>query len=74
MITSTQATEIEERLATMLEVSVEELRDYVFGNVHSGPGRRTGFRFVRGTHGGSYVRDPDGTDVLPKGWQEPPLP
>jgi hypothetical protein len=27
----------------------------------------TGYRFVRGTHGSTYVRDPEGTDKLPGG-------
>ncbi len=31
---------------------------------------RTGWRFVRGTHSGSYIRDPDGTDRLPAGHQQ----
>jgi hypothetical protein len=30
--------------------------------------RRTGWRFVRGTHGGTYKRDPKGTDTLPVGY------
>jgi hypothetical protein len=29
--------------------------------------RRTGYRWVRGTHGGTYVRDVKGTDSLPGG-------
>lgn len=34
-----------------------------------GPGpRRTGWRFVRGSHGSTYVQDPDGTDTPPKGY------
>jgi hypothetical protein len=28
----------------------------------------TGWKFQRGTHGGSYVRDPKGTDPLPAGY------
>lgn len=28
----------------------------------------TGWRFVRGTHGGTYARDPEGQDKLPKGY------
>jgi hypothetical protein len=32
--------------------------------------RRTGWRFRRGTHSGTYVRDPKGTDVLPAGYRE----
>jgi hypothetical protein len=35
------------------------------------PPRRTGYRFVRGTHGSTYVKDDDGTDELPK-WMDPP--
>ena len=31
--------------------------------------KKTGYRFVRGSHGSSYVRDPNGTDRLPNGWQ-----
>jgi hypothetical protein len=30
--------------------------------------KRTGWRWVRGTHSGTYVRDPKGTDVLPPGY------
>jgi hypothetical protein len=30
------------------------------------------FCFVRGTHGGTYSRDPEGTDALPAGVQPPP--
>jgi hypothetical protein len=30
---------------------------------------RTGYRMVRGTHGVSYIPDPNGTDPLPTGWQ-----
>ena len=71
MIETTKAVGIEERLASMLEVSVEELRDYMRGNVRAGSGRRTGIRFVRGSHSGTYVRDPEGTDMLPPGYQEP---
>lgn len=29
---------------------------------------RTGWRFVRGSHSGTYVRDPEGTDRLPPGY------
>jgi hypothetical protein len=32
---------------------------------------RTGYRFVRGSHSGTYVRDPDGTDRLPAGYSIP---
>jgi hypothetical protein len=30
---------------------------------------RTGYKMVRGTHGVSYIPDPNGTDPLPTGWQ-----
>ena len=72
MIETKQAVEIEEQLATMLGVRVEEIRDYLRGNIRAGTGRRTGIRFVRGSQSGSYVRDPEGTDLLPPGYEEPP--
>ncbi len=31
--------------------------------------RYTGYRFVRGTHSGTYVRDAHGTDPLPEGYR-----
>lgn len=33
--------------------------------------RRTGYRMVRGSHGATYVRDPQGTDPLPLGYTIP---
>ena len=33
--------------------------------------RYTGYRWVRGTHSGHYVRDPHGTDLIMDGWQAP---
>lgn len=33
--------------------------------------RVTGWRFVRGSHSGTYVPDPQGTDPLPKGYGQP---
>ena len=41
------------------------MRDYLTGNIRTSNTRRTGFRFVRGTHGGQYVRDREGTDIAP---------
>ena len=58
---------IEERLAHLLDVEIDELRDYLAGNIRTSTTRRTGFRFVRGTHGGQYVRDREGTDIAPAG-------
>jgi hypothetical protein len=71
MIDAERAADIEARLAKLLEVEVDDLRDYVEGNIRAGGARRTGYTFVRGTHGGSYVRDSAGTDILPAGRQVP---
>jgi uncharacterized phage protein (TIGR02220 family) len=35
--------------------------------------RHTGWRFVRGTHSGNYVQDPNGIDPLPLGYGGAPL-
>ncbi len=71
MIEAELARVIEEQLAELLHVRVADLRDYLEGNIRAGGQRRTGIRFVRGTHGGSYVRDPNGTDILSAGYQAP---
>ncbi|MDH4178396.1 MAG: hypothetical protein OEW31_05000 [Thermoleophilia bacterium] len=71
MIDADRAREIEERLAELLQVGVGDVRDYVAGHIRAGGERRTGYRFVRGTQSGRYVRDPGGTDVLPAGYQIP---
>lgn len=31
----------------------------------------TGYKFIRGTHSGKYVRDPEGYDRLPPGYEPP---
>ena len=67
MIDADQAREIEEKLARLLDVRVDHLRDYLSGNIRSGGERRTGYTFVRGSHSGTYVRDPDGPDIVPAG-------
>lgn len=67
MIDAEQAAQIEARLAKLLDVRADVLRDYLSGNIRAGGARRTGYKFVRGSHGGSYVRDPQGTDMLPAG-------
>ena len=64
MISGQRAVEIEEQLAELLDVEVDELRDYLAGNIGASSTRRTGFRFVRGTHGGQYVRDREGADIV----------
>jgi hypothetical protein len=71
MISGQRALEIEERLAHLLEVDVEDLRAYLAGNITASKARRTGFRFVRGTQGGQYVRDPEGTDIVRAGVSVP---
>jgi hypothetical protein len=67
MISGDRAKEIEERLAELLQVEVGDLRDYLQGRIGASGSRRTGYRLIRGTHGGQYVRDPAGTDLLPAG-------
>ena len=71
MIEAERAAEIEARLADILDVRTDVLRDYLDGNIRAGGTRRTGFKFIRGTHGGSFVRDPEGTHILPAGYQQP---
>jgi hypothetical protein len=63
MISGDRAKEIEKQLADLLDVEIAEVRDYLRGNIKESAARRTGFRFIRGTHGGQYVRDPEGTDI-----------
>ena len=71
MIEAEKAAHIEERLAELLDVETDDVRDYLNGNIRAGGARRTGYRFVRGTHSGSYVRDPQGNDILPAGYSVP---
>jgi hypothetical protein len=66
-----RAAEIEARLAEILGVEIEDVRDYLDGNIRAGGARRTGYRFIRGTHSGTYERDPQGTDLLPTGYTIP---
>jgi len=67
VISAERAAVIERELASLCGVEPAELRDYLRGYVKSGRARRTGFTFVRGTHGGTYVLDPEGVDELPAG-------
>jgi len=62
-----RALKIEKQVPQLLDVEVDELREYLAGNVRTSSTRRTGFRFVRGTHGGHYVRDREETDIGPAG-------
>jgi len=63
MINGDRAKEIEKRLADLLDIEIAELRDYLQGNIKESAARRTGYRFIRGTHGGQYIRDAEGTDI-----------
>ena len=67
MISGERALKIEKQLGQLLDVEVDELRDYLAGNIRTSTTRRTGVRFVRGTHGGHYVHDREGTDIRPAG-------
>ena len=71
MISGDRALAIEKQLAQLLDVEVGELRDYLAGHIRTSSTRRTGFRFVRGTHGGQYVRDREGTDIVRPGVSVP---
>jgi hypothetical protein len=71
VISGDAAKKIEERLAELLDVKVGDLRDYLQGRIAASGARRTGYRLIRGTHGGQYVRDPAGTDILPAGVSVP---
>src|SRR5436189_70365 len=51
VIEAKQAAAIEARLAEFVGVPVGVLRDYLGGNIRAGRARRTGYRFIRGTHG-----------------------
>ena len=56
-----QLTELRDLLATIVDLP-DEWRDEL-------PRERvTGWRFVRGTHSGTYVEDPKGVDRLPLGY------
>ena len=78
-VLSSNASQIENDLAKVLRLQPSDVRAYVVEVLEDrlwrgreNAERRTGFRFVRGTHGGSYVRDPAGTDLLPPGVEPPP--
>jgi hypothetical protein len=71
MISSDKAQDFEKRLSMLLECRPDELRDWLGQRIDYGP-RRTGLRWVRGSHGGGFVADPEGTDELPPGYEPPP--
>lgn len=70
---------LERRIAESLNIDERNLRKYLVEVLEErlyrgreSTERRTGFRFTRGTHSGTFVRDPEGTDLLPVGHQPPP--
>jgi hypothetical protein len=75
-ITRKKAEEIEQRLSE-LGISPPELHDWVMRRIYDADenGRRiTRVRMIRGSHGVSYVYDPEGTDELPPGCEQPSPP
>jgi hypothetical protein len=78
-VISDEARAVERRLAEQLGLEPAAVREYVLEVLEerlwrSGERRErpTGFRFQRGSHSGVWIRDPEGTDVLPPGVQPPP--
>jgi hypothetical protein len=75
-ITSKRAEEIEARLRE-LGIGPAEFHDWVMRRVYQADQtdrRITRVRMLRGSHGVTYVYDPDGTDELPTGHEQPPGP
>jgi hypothetical protein len=78
-VISEEARAVERRLAEQLGLDPAAVREYVLEVLEDRlwrtgerKDRPTGYRFVHGSHAGTYVRDPEGTDVLPPGVQPPP--
>jgi hypothetical protein len=78
-VISDDARAVEQRLAEQLRLEPQAVREYVLEVLEERlwrrgerPERPTGYRFIRGSHSGTWVRDPDGADVLPPGAQPPP--
>jgi hypothetical protein len=78
-VISDEGRAVERRLADRLGLEPVAVREYVLEVLEerlwrSGERkeRPTGFRFLRGSHSGTWIRDPEGTDVLPPGIQAPP--
>jgi hypothetical protein len=75
-ITAKRAEEIEAKLRA-LGLNPQEFHDWVMRRIYQADehGRRlTRVRMVRGSHGVSYVYDPEGTDELPAGHEQPQQP
>jgi len=68
--------ELEGRLADLLRAPRWQIREYfseISARVRHSPQRIIGVRFQRGTHSGCYVRDPQGTDIVPSASEPPPF-
>ena len=75
-ITSKKAEEIEARLKE-LGISPADLHDWVMRRIYQADEnerRITRVRMLSGNHGVSYVYDPEGTDELPPGHEQPSRP
>jgi hypothetical protein len=74
---SRESVDLEQRLAKLLGAHPADVRAYLCEVIEerlwgrSPKERKTGFRFVRGTHGGAFVRDPEGNDTPPVGYEVP---
>ena len=67
MTSGDRALKIEKQLARLLDVEVDELRDYLAGNIGRAALVGRGFASSAERHGGHYVRDREGTDICPAG-------
>lgn len=74
---SRESVDLEQRLAKLLGADPVDVRTYLCEVIEERlwgrrpKERKTGFRFVRGTHGGAFVRDPEGNDTPPVGYEVP---
>ena len=72
-ITSKKAEQIEARLSE-LGINPTDFHDWVMRRIYQADERdrrTTRVRMLRGSHGVSYVYDPEGTDELPPGYEQP---
>lgn len=75
-ITSKKAEDIEARL-NELGINPADFHDWVMRRIYQADEqsrRITRVRMLRGSHGVNYVYDPEGTDELPPGHEQPPRP
>ena len=75
-ITSKRAEEIDAKLVE-LGISPADFHDWVMRRIYQvddDERRITRIRMVRGSHGVSYIYDPEGTDELPAGHDPPSRP